>query len=212
MHSHFRYYSKQNYFLLSFNFNSITAVLTKKLIQLGQLGYNPLNIFLFGFSFGAHVVFEAAFRFGSEKIGRVDCCDPAGPLFPHKSDSVKHAFYSAIFVQCMHTSDDKGTKLRFCKTDVNLGECGRKQPGATIAPYFSHGLCPIMYNNAFNVDFNLVPKAKVDEYFNVNCTPEKNRPDVTTLPNCTMGFRFNTQFPLGEYYALTGKYSPYNVK
>lgn len=187
-------------------------MLTKKLLQLDQLGYVPDNCFLFGFSIGAHFVFEGAFRYGHRKVGRVDCCDPAGPLFSDSSPSAKHAVDSAKFVQCLHTSNDKGTTGRYCQININLGKCGQSQPGSTSPPYLSHGLCPFMYGNAFIVDFNMLPVAKVNAYFNVQCQPKKNTPDVTTLPNCTMGFRFKTDFPLGEYYALTGVYPPYNVQ
>lgn len=71
-----------------------------------------------------------------------------------------------------------------------MGACGQSQPGATSPPYLSQGLCPVMYNNAFEVDFNLVPETKIYKYFNVHCMLKKNTPDVTKLPNCTMGFRF----------------------
>lgn len=207
-----RYYSQGSYLSLFRHFRSITQVLTKKLIQLGRLGFNPNNFFLFGFSFGAHIVFEGAYQYGPRKVGRIDCCDPAGPLFPANAKPALHARDAAKFVQCIHTSIDKGTEGRYCQIDINMGKCGQSQSGSTSPPYLSHGLCPVMYNNAFKVDFNLVPVTKIDEYVHVQCTPEKNTPDVTKLSNCTMGFRFNTRYPLGEYYALTGIDSPYNVK
>lgn len=193
--------------------NCITQVLTKKLLQLDQLGYDPTKFFLFGFSIGTHIVFEGAYKYGPRKVARVDCCDPAGPLFTPISESVIHAPNSAIFVQCIHTSNDKGTTGRYCQIDINMGKCGNSQPGATEPPYLSHGLCPVMYGNAFMVDFNLVPVTTINTYYNnTKCLPIKNTPDVTKLSSCTMGYRFNISFPSGEYYALTGVNSPFNVK
>lgn len=206
-----RYYGQGPYLSLYSNFRSITQVLTKKLQQLSQLGFDPVNFFMFGFSFGAHLVFEGAYKYGHRKVGRVDACDPAGPFFPDTSGSSLHARDSAMFVQCIHTSSDKGTKGRYCPININMGKCGYSQPGSISRPYLSHGLCPIMYNNGFAVDFKLLQVNEINEYFNVQCVPRKNTPDVTQLPGCTMGFRFNTGYTLGEYFALTRKDSPYNV-
>lgn len=205
----FRYYSRRSYLSLYSNFKPISEVLTKKLAQLNQLGFDPGNYFLFGFSFGAHLMLDGAYKFGPRKVGRIDCCDPAGPLFPEYFGPALHAHDSATFVQCIHTSSDKGTNGRYCPVDINMGKCGHIQP--VSRPQFSHGLCPVAYINAFNVDFKLVSAKKVEEYFRVRCVPKKNVPDVKLLPNGTMGFRFNTSFPLGEYFALTKATAPYNV-
>lgn len=186
-------------------------MLTKKLMQLSGLGFDAANFFLFGFSFGAHLLFEGAYKYGPRKVGRIDGCDPAGPLFPGISQSALHARDSAMFVQCIHTSSDKGTKGRYCQIDINMGKCGQSQPGSTSRPYLSHGLCPVIYNNAFNVDFKLVPVNVINEDFDVQCTPRKFTPDVSRLPACTMGFRLNTGLPLGEYFALTSINYPFNV-
>lgn len=158
----------------------------------------------------AHMAFEGAYKFGPRKVGRIDCCDPAGPLFPAFLGPPLHVHDSASFVQCIHTSNDKGTMDRYCPVNINMGKCGQSQPGSTARPYLSHGLCPVFYNNAFDVDFSLVPVSEVNKYFSAKCVPVKYAPDVKQLPHCTMGFRFNTSFPLGEYFALTGKNSPYN--
>lgn len=189
-------------------------MLTRKLLQLDELGFKPNNSFLFGFSFGCHLVFEAAYVYGPRKIGRLDCCDPAGPNFgPGSAISTIHANDSAQFVQCIHTSNDYGTTGRYCQRDINMGRCGNSQPGATSPPYGSHGLCPNMYNNAFNVNFNMVTAATIFKFLSSKCTPvQKLIPDVTQLPNCTMGFRFNTRFPYGEYWALTGTNYPWNIQ
>lgn len=206
-----RYYSQGSYLSLYNKFKSITEVLTKKLVQLNQLGFDPANFFLFGFSYGSHLVFEGAYQFGPRKVGRIDCCDPAGPLFPDTSLPALHARDSALFVQCIHTSSDKGTKGRYCPININMGKCGHSQPGSTSRPYLSHGLCPVMYNNAFRIDFSLLPVTTINDHFKAQCTPRKYAPDVRRLPYATMGFRFNADFPLGEYFALTRMKSPYNV-
>lgn len=188
-------------------------MLTRKLSQLDQLGFQPSNMFLFGFSYGCHLVFEAGYRFGPRKIGRIDCCDPAGPSFqPGIALSTIHANDSAQFVQCIHTSNDYGTSGRYCQRDINLGRCGIHQPGATSPPLRSHGLCPNMYNNAFKVDFNLVPPTTIYKHFSYRCrAKQKLIPDVTKMPDCTMGFRFDSSFPYGEYWALTGTKYPWNM-
>lgn len=187
--------------------------MTRKLFQLDQLGFSPNNSFLFGFSFGSQLVFEAAYQYGPRKIRRIDACDPAGPYFqPGYSNPTIHANDSAQFVQCIHTSNDYGTYGRYCQRDINMGRCGYNQPGATSPPYLSHGMCPNMYNNAFKVDFNMVTTATIYKYLYYLCYPVQTLvPDVTQLPNNTMGYRFNTDFPNGEYWALTGVNYPWNI-
>lgn len=212
MNVYFRYYGNGSYITLYSHFIPITEILTNKLIQLTQLGFDPANFFLFGFSFGAHLMFESAYQFGPRRIGRIDCCDPAGPLFPELLGPASHARDSAMFVQCIHTSGDKGTTGRYCPVNINMGKCGQSQPGSTSRPYLSHGLCPVIYSNAFNVDFSLVPLSTVNEYYNVYCIARKHTPDVRQLPDSTMGFRFNVSFPMGEYFALTKESAPYNVE
>lgn len=208
----FSFYSKADYGTLCGNFKRITKVLTRKLSQLDQLDFQPNNNFLFGFSFGCHLVFEAGYTYGPRKIGRIDCCDPAGPNFqPGYALSTIHANNSAKFVQCIHTSNDFGSPGRYCQRDINMGRCGMNQPGATSPPYLSHGLCPNMYNNAFTVDFNMVSAATIYHQLSYQCSPVQSMiPDVTQMPNCTMGFRFNSNFPYGEYWALTGTKYPWN--
>ncbi|XP_037042103.1 phospholipase A1 member A-like [Bradysia coprophila] len=207
----YEYYSHGSYLSLYSHFKPITEVLTKKLLQLNRLGFDPVNFFLFGFSFGSHLVFEGAYQFGPRKVGRIDCCDPAGPLFPEYFGPALHARDSALFVQCVHTSSDKGTAARYCPININMGKCGQSQPGSTSRPHLSHGLCPVIYANAFKVDFSLVPVNQINDYFSVHCKSRKYTPDVRQLPHSTMGFRFNASFPLGEYFALTSDAAPYNV-
>jgi len=65
-------YSKGDYFALVSKYNNISTVLTEKLVELEAHGYNPSNGFMFGFSFGAQLAFEAGRRFGYRKLGGID--------------------------------------------------------------------------------------------------------------------------------------------
>lgn len=170
-----------------------------------------MNACLFGFSFGSHIVFEGAYQYGRGKVGRVDCCDPAGPSFSANVISVKHAKACAKQVQCIHTSTDKGTSLRYCQKDINMGKCGQYQIGATAPPLLSHGLCPIFYRNSFTYEFLLVPKRLVQTIYKVTCTNKTITPDVSLMAPNVAGFRMDLNVPNGEYYALTGRSTPFNL-
>lgn len=69
----YSYFSdRYNYFeLLSF-FKKISYVMTKKLRQISDEGVSGDQIFMFGFSFGARVVIEAALNFGIKKVAQID--------------------------------------------------------------------------------------------------------------------------------------------
>ncbi|XP_063701819.1 phospholipase A1-like [Culicoides brevitarsis] len=208
------YYSNLRYFTLVRHFDGIYKVLLQKLLQLDDLGFDFTKSHLFGFSYGTHVAFEAAYQFSQisqKKVHRLDACDPAGPSFTNVDPSVQHAAMSATHVQCIHTSDDKGTKLRFCQKSVNMGQCGRNQIGATERPLRSHGLCPIFYRNSITMDFPLVSMSTVEKTYDVKCKNLMKVPDIETYPATQMGFRMNMTLPDGEYYALTGKLPPFNT-
>jgi len=199
-------YSTLDYGVLFNNFNGIQAVLTRKLIQLYELGFDPLNGHVFGFSFGGHLTFEGLYQFYNttkKLISRADVCDQAGPFFPPTSASVMHAKNCSRTVQCIHTSCGDGTCDRYCQKDINMGECGISQIGATEPPFRSHGMCPHIYNNAFIVDFPLLPRP-------TKCWPTPTDVNVTNLPNQVMGFRFNTSLPDGIYYSPTCRTKPWN--
>lgn len=200
------------YFFLYDHFNGISGILTRKLQQFKELGFEPSNGHLFGFSFGAHVALESAYNFGVKKFGRVDACDPAGPLFTSSSPSIVHAKDAAKSVQCIHTSGDFGTTLRFGQKSINMGVCGQSQKAGTIETNFSHGLCPIFYANAFINIFKLVPKTTVQTTYITICFNKKTTPDVTCFAKpVKMGYYLNMSIPDGEYYSLTNTVSPYNV-
>lgn len=167
---------------------------------------------MFGFSFGAHVCFEGAYRYGKQTIGRIDACDPTGWGFNSKSMSVLHANRSAQYVQCIHTSEDFGTNLRFCHMDINMGECGKRQDGATDPPHRSHGLCPTLYNNSFEFSFPLVPKEMIEAKYETTCQNKRNMPqdlEIDGVHHLTMGYNLDMRAPDGEYFADTNKIFPY---
>lgn len=63
-----------DYFRLTPHFNNLAELLFRKLKQIG----NYDRMFMFGFSFGSRLCFEAGARLGNNVIDRIDACDPAG--------------------------------------------------------------------------------------------------------------------------------------
>lgn len=136
-----------NYNLLVRKFDSLAAVLLKKVKQIG----NYDRLFMFGFSYGARLSFEAGARLGHQKIERIDACDPAGPGFEHRRTADPKV--AAKNVACINTSIDKGTNIYNCHQNFRMGKCGLFQPAAGPPPLSSHGMCPYFYNSAFKNDF-----------------------------------------------------------
>lgn len=71
------YFAQNNYFILkNQHFEGITTELSNKLRDLHtNRKFNPDNIYMFGFSFGAQIVLEAGRRFAREfgsKIKQID--------------------------------------------------------------------------------------------------------------------------------------------
>lgn len=64
--------SEENYFRLVRHFDSIAEVLQAKLKDLQAVGYDPENMYLFGFSYGGQLVVEAGKRFGPLRIKQID--------------------------------------------------------------------------------------------------------------------------------------------
>ena len=58
----FNYSKAPDYFTLVNNFAGISTVLSKKLYQVLREGFLPKNGFMFGFSFGAHLVYDVGIR------------------------------------------------------------------------------------------------------------------------------------------------------
>lgn len=103
-------FSSGGYFDLTPHFDGISAVLTKKILTIG----NAENTVLFGFSFGARLVIDAGIKVAAKvgsMIDRIYACDPAGPGFGWYNKKSQNA---AKFVECINTSDDKGTGRYDC--------------------------------------------------------------------------------------------------
>lgn len=61
-----------NYYSLVRDFNGIATVLTKKLKDFQTIGFDPNNIYMFGFSFGGQLALEAGRRSGKMLIKQID--------------------------------------------------------------------------------------------------------------------------------------------
>jgi len=207
-------------------FNSLSWFVKDLLTRIDTIGYNPDNILMFVFSFGAHIGFQGAYlysKYQQKKINAIHACDPAGPIFDQLnifsnlglglgdllasvvSPSELNARSSAKYVQCIHANGlliGLGTTKRFCKTDINMGNCGQTQD-AENATYGSHALCPLFYRSAFDNDFKLVDKPP-------NCTNQTYAPDVTNK-YLVMGLRLDTSAQDGEYYSMTYQPPLYNA-
>jgi Lipase len=175
-------FSQSRYTVLVRRYRKILNVLRIKLVQLQLEKFLPINGYMFGFSFGAHLAVNAAIRgFGVQKLGELDgtllrfkvsgknlsgylqyvsptVCEPARPLFDRTIRSLRRYSAAAKNVQCIHTSWNFGTHTRTCHQNWNMGHCGMKQIGAVDYPYGSHGLCPHFYNSAFINAFEAIDR------------------------------------------------------
>lgn len=61
-----------NYYALVRDFNGIATVLTKKLKDFQANSFDPNDIYIFGFSFGAQLALESGRRFGNMLIKQID--------------------------------------------------------------------------------------------------------------------------------------------
>lgn len=66
-----------DYFNLTPHFDDIASVLLRKIKQIKIYD----RLFLYGFSFGSRLCFEAGAQLGNRLIDRIDACDPAGKLY-----------------------------------------------------------------------------------------------------------------------------------
>jgi pimeloyl-ACP methyl ester carboxylesterase len=137
-----------DYFNLTPHFDDIAAVLLRKIKQIR----NYDRLFLYGFSYGSRLCFEAGAQLGHQLIDRIDACDPAGPGFDMYKRTVDPKL-AAKNVVCINTSVDKGTNKYNCHQNFRMGNCGKSQPAATRRPFGDHGLCPYFYNSAFKHNF-----------------------------------------------------------
>lgn len=179
------------------HFHSIADLLLRKIKQIG----NYDRMFLFGFSFGSRLCFEAGAKLGRQVIDRIDACDPAGPMFDFNIRTVDPK-KAAKHVSCINTSRDKGTRNHNCHQNFLMGKCGMSQLAAGPFPLGSHGLCPHFYNSAFAHNFTANNLYK--------CASErlaKNIPD-----NFTMGYMKTPKelTILGDIFVPTSKEFPWN--
>lgn len=68
------YSNKSEYIQLLPHFSGISAVLLKKVKQIGYFDQQ----FLFGFSFGSRLLVDVGLKIGNQSLHRMDLCDPAG--------------------------------------------------------------------------------------------------------------------------------------
>lgn len=133
-------------------FEAISAVLIKKLIQIGNFD----RMHCFGFSFGSRLCIDAGATISrinsSQQISRMDLCDPAGPSFD-RTTRAKLSTLAAKNVACINTSNNYGTSIYDCHQNFRMGQCGLSQPGAGPFPLGSHGLCVKFFTLAFNIDY-----------------------------------------------------------
>jgi len=61
-----------DYFVLVRKFNAISSVLLKKIQQLDKEGFNPDNMYMYGFSFGAQLAINAGIQYGVQKVAEID--------------------------------------------------------------------------------------------------------------------------------------------
>ncbi|XP_055597468.1 uncharacterized protein LOC129747337 [Uranotaenia lowii] len=149
----------------------IQNILKRKLQFLEAEGFNPDNGYLYGFSFGANMVLEAAKEFGVKKIKQIDVCEVVGMAMDATFAVAPNWRKAAKNVQCIHTSKQYGTRfLSSCHQDWILGDCGEQQDAAPLSAFGSHGVCTLFYNSAFEHDFLAIEKPS-------NCTADQEAED-----------------------------------
>jgi hypothetical protein len=137
----YSYYAKNPiYFGLTLHFFQLAQLLTRKIRQVTE---NYDKIFMFGFSMGARLCFEAGAQIGYQKIKEMHMCDPARPAFDNVPRTVDPKS-AAKHVYCINTSVNKGTNIYNCHINFRMGVCGKRQIGASKKPFGSHGLCVII--------------------------------------------------------------------
>lgn len=62
----------QDYFFLVRKFIPLSEVLVDKLRQLETQGFDPDNLFMYGFSFGAQLVINAGNLYGANRVAEID--------------------------------------------------------------------------------------------------------------------------------------------
>ncbi|GAB0096072.1 hypothetical protein DMENIID0001_115300 [Sergentomyia squamirostris] len=205
------YGNNQNYAIVVAQFPKIRDVLYDQMVNYGSYGFSPSNTYMYGHSYGAHLVLDAAANLGTQVIKEIDVCDPAGIGFLPLSDPK----LSAQNVQCIHTSSlVKGSIWRDCHQDWNMGICAIIQEGTGSflglglenGEMNSHARCPYVYNSAFENNFPAIPKPLVCVLLNPLIL------NLATYPaNFKMGYmETRKQQVSGNLYAKTSGSYPYN--
>jgi len=206
--------NSDDYFLTLKQFDPISAVITKRLIDMENDGISADNMYLYGFSFGARLVIDACINFGPRKIKSIDVCEPANIGFDKKY--TKDPKDAAQNVQCMFTSSYAGSSIRDqCHQNWLMGNCGQSVPGTKDLPYIfcslnskckdeylgSHTMCNNLFNSAFENDFHASDIKK--------CT---GTTDLKGVPsNFKMGYNELRKNVCGVFSAPTVEYYPYTV-
>ena len=69
----YSYYSMIPFYRIFYHhFTYISNVILNKLKQLEAEGFDPENMYMFGYSFGARLVIDAAAEFGYQRIKQID--------------------------------------------------------------------------------------------------------------------------------------------
>jgi hypothetical protein len=191
-----KYANVSDYFQLTPHFDGISAVMLKKVKQIG----NYDRQFFFGFSFGSRLSIDVGNKIGNQSIARMDLCDPAGPGF----DTGKDPKPAAKVVSCIDTSTDKGTGNYNCHQNFIMGRCGSYQDAAGSYPVGSHGLCPYFYNLAFTYNYT----------YSNNFGCSSGRMIKNPPASVKMGYLgdFNRTLYVGDIFINNAKYPPYIIE
>lgn len=185
------------YFRLVARFDKISSLLTRKFAQIG----NYEQLYCFGFSFGSRLCIDASISLGDQMIGHMDLCEPVGPGFDW-TPRVREPKKAAKNVACINTSSDKGTSNYNCHQNFRMGSCGDWQEAAGPYPLGSHGLCPYIFNSAF--DYKFIP----NNLYNCNSKRLANLTEAVRL-----GYlgSYDKDLVQGDIFIATAKYPPYLI-
>ncbi|XP_030384015.1 uncharacterized protein LOC115631395 [Scaptodrosophila lebanonensis] len=196
-------FASSSYLQLLANFDNILNAMVSIIHSLIASGFDPNRGYMFGFSFGGQLASAVGRALRPKYLFRnIDTCDMAGPGF----DPIAHDHSRAAkFVQCFHSSRDKGTFIFSCHRNVMLGSCGLSQPSLASQLHLgSHGLCVDIYINTFDYPFYALKSPPAE------CMSFK---PAAVIPNdYTVGYEdnFNKQV-IGNIFVPTSLHYPYNL-
>lgn len=144
------YANVSNYFSLVSHYFGISAVLTKKVRQIGHYGHQ----YFFCHSFGSRICVQAGSNVGRQRIDRMDLCDPAAVGFDGFLQGLlgfvrdRNPKLGAKNVACIDTSTFFGTQKYNCHQNFRMGNCFTQQPSSKSLSH-SHSLCTLYYRSSF---------------------------------------------------------------